>query len=350
MATDKPIYTKESFASGTRTEGLDDPWNLQESEVQPMVEEMMESNARINYVPDNSGLYGTDVPEKRVIYKRAINERVIRKKNAWITLGTDKPGDITDGLGRAGAQGANRIDIVVGRLASVNEGKGPRNRIRTGNNFIADAARIYICESTNIDEHFGIVDGRVPATTTDGHSGIAVKADIVRVIGREGIKIVTGQAKGTSETNSHGGKLYAAPPIELIAGNSNEPLEYLNPNTGQKELVRYLQPVALGDNTRDCIVELSAMIDNIWAALDNFLKTQMVYNSLIAAAAGPTAAVPGLAMWASVSAKGSADVLGNIAKSMSPLWNTRVSKLMWEQYYLMPYGYKNICSRHVFAT
>jgi hypothetical protein len=37
-------------------------------------------------------------------------------------------------------------------------------------------------------------------------SGIGIKADGVRVIGREGIKLVTGRMQGTNEKNSVDGK------------------------------------------------------------------------------------------------------------------------------------------------
>jgi hypothetical protein len=63
------------------------------------------------------GPLGTDVPEPRLHYIRARNEKVIKKKNAYITFGTDRPDGVGSGFGGKGAQRANRIDIVVGRMS-----------------------------------------------------------------------------------------------------------------------------------------------------------------------------------------------------------------------------------------
>ena len=77
--------------------------------------------------------------------------------------------------------------------------KPPKGSL-VGNSFEADAARIYISELTDIDKNFGVTEGK--SGEMKDRSGIGIKADGVRIIGREGVKIVTGRAGGTGEKNS----------------------------------------------------------------------------------------------------------------------------------------------------
>ena len=132
-------------------------------------------------------------------------EKVIKNDhNAWIVLGRDRPSAITSGYGGLGHTGAGSVDIVVGRMAGATDGP-------------------------NIDDNFALV-GNVRSLE---RSGIGIKADAVRVIGREGVKIVTGKAKNVEgagrggEKNSAGQRIETVAGIELIAGNDvdAQPLE-----------------------------------------------------------------------------------------------------------------------------
>ena len=65
-----------------------------------------------------------------------------------------------------------------------------------------------------------MVTPNIPAPTSFKpipRSGIALKADGVRLIGREGIKLVT----GVDSINSQGGTIEYAKGIDLIAGNDD---------------------------------------------------------------------------------------------------------------------------------
>ena len=82
-------------------------------------------------------------------------------------------------------------------------------------NFGADAARIYISQLTNVDTNFGISEGKTGLLKA--RSAVAIKADGVRIVAREGIKLVT----QTDVVNSQGGlspinDIYG---IDLIAMN-----------------------------------------------------------------------------------------------------------------------------------
>ena len=89
-------------------------------------------------------------------------------------------------------------------------------------------------------------------------SGIGIKADAVRIIGTEGIKLVT----RTTATNSKGGS--ATPSgIELIAVNDEEGL----------------QPMIRGQNMVEALSDLEKRINDLSAVVLNFLKTQTSFNS-----------------------------------------------------------------------
>jgi hypothetical protein len=331
----------------------------------------MEARKKQN-LPTNQvfgGPLNSDVAEPRVRYIDK-NEKVLRHKNAYITFGRDRPNAVWSGYGAKGAQRCARIDIVVGRMSSKPDlSKGDL----VNNSFSADAARIYLAQATSLDDYFGLADGtdgRVPnpkggillgdeISRYAGLSGIGIKADIVRVIGREGVKIVTGKGidfgsygpKG--ETNSRAGKIKrSSPPIELIAGNDTEADEINTFNSAglpTKEIIQRLQPVAKGDNTTDALLELSNMLDNIWGALYGFAMEQLKFNSMVGTLAA--ARVRKLA-WsfvplASYSGK---NFITMLIKTIMPLWQIRKQKMYWELNFLVPYGYKYICSKHVFST
>ena len=327
-----------------------------EKELLKTMKERLKNNLPVNKA--FGGPFGTDVPEPRMNYIRARNEKVIRKKNAYITFGTDRPAGVADGYGGKGAQRANRIDIVVGRMASKPQDPGTE----INNSFSADAARIYLSQATKIDAHFGLTDGIVSPESLEGHSGIGIKADAVRIIGREGVKIVTGKGKGfggyamTGETNSRGGKIFrAAPPIELIAGNSSASKSVAIFNidgTTRPEMINNLQPIAMGELTRDSLLELSDILDDLWSALYGFLMEQMTFNVLIGAgAAGSGVASPRHnAAWIPVGAYAAKNTIVMAQSGLNPMWNQRAKKLMWEVNYLKPFGYKYVCSRNVFST
>ena len=156
-----------------------------------------------------SGLYGTSQIKRELLYSKSPNEKVIEHDGSFITLGSDK---VTGIASTSTSTDAARIDLVVGRMSP----SSPEDLSFVDNNFQADAARIYISQLTDIDANFGIDPGK--SGFMKARSGIGIKADGVRVIGREGIKLVTGRMQGTNEKNSVDGKTLSAPKIELISG------------------------------------------------------------------------------------------------------------------------------------
>ena len=294
-----------------------------------------------NAVPANSGLLHTTVQEPVVNFNPAPQQLEINSQNASIVFGTDRPAGLADGYGAEGAQGANTIDIVVGRMSKARGGMGAEDGSVVENSFCADGARIYISEMTEVDKNFGLAG----YTSVPGTSAIGIKADNVRVIGTSGVKIVTGrsfacQGFGNSgESNTLGGDPGVAQPIELIAGNNTEPSQTPGGSLNITETIKTLQPINLGENTRDALKELGSLVEEILGTLFNMALLQTTFNSVL----GVTPFY-----WHSAAAQKVAEQY--VSKVIGPIWQTRANKIVWHTNHLEAAGYKYICSKNVFAT
>mgnify|MGYP003627683967 CR=1 FL=1 len=240
-------------------------------------------------------------------FQTAPNEKVIGQNGASIVFGTDRKDTLVSGFGAIGLP-SESMDLVVGRLASSNKGEGEDNCFITGPNFNADAARIYISRLTDVDLYFGI-DVAQPSAQK-GLSGVGIKADQVRIVGREGIKLVTGAMKldkGT-EVNSLGGKIPVAPKIDLMAGNSEEAL----------------QPIVKGDNLNACLLELGGFVDN------NSTQIALI-SDVLSSLCSVLAPEPFLASTKIISpiAITAIQVFGK-----NPGYQSRINKTLWEVNYL----------------
>tara|TARA_R100000008_G_scaffold14345_1_gene6981 strand:+ start:785 stop:1795 length:1011 start_codon:yes stop_codon:yes gene_type:complete len=207
-------------------------------------------------------------------------EKVIRgvDNNCFIVLGNDRVEKAHTGYGGKGHTQSDSIDIVVGLGGnSPKEVDGNDNEVTTNPNFYIDAARIYISQKTDIDKNFGIGQfgntGKNRSGVTQDNpndddggamaakSGIAVKADNVRIIGRESIRIVT----GTDALNSKEGEVLSNSGIEIVAMNK----------------VQDLQPMVLGDNLIQFGKEVMKKIRDISTILDAFVTYQTKFNGVV---------------------------------------------------------------------
>lgn len=292
-----------------------------------------------NNTPAYSGLFNNAVIEPKRNFIAAANNMLLTDstQNAAIVIGTDRPSSVGSGYGGLGAQGANTIDIVVGRMASnphLKDGAGVQN------SFSGDAARIYISQLTDIDLNFGLEEGFSGPSV--GRSAIGIKADAVRVIGREGVKIVSGRSfafKGHGmfgEQNARGGKIHQpAPPIELIAGNIKEEASLF----GFGPTKRHLQGVAKGENVRDAFRDLASVLDDVQGALSALAQVLTITCSAAAITPIPSQA----AAFAASSAIISSLILpaGHQARTTKTLWGINFTD---------PSGDKYVVSRNVYST
>ena len=197
------------------------------------------------------------VPE----YVEAPCETVYRgQNNSFIVLGRDRQSSRLSGYGGSGDTQASMIDLCVGRMAwSPASADEEGNTVHADPNFKVDAARIYISQKTDVDENFELCDGGVGNSKTK--SAIALKADGIRVIAREGIKLVT----RTDGKNSQGGEVLDVSGIDLIAGNDD----------------KNLQPIPLGINLAKALERMVHHIDKLNGIVDGFLMSQIQMNTAL---------------------------------------------------------------------
>ena len=274
------------------------------------------------------------------------SEKVIQNEGSFIVLGKDRPrGADPPGYGAINPGGrSSTIDLVVGRHSSGRGGKGPKDGTYTDNNFFTDAARVYISQMTDVDLNFGISEGVLKNSVA--RSAIAIKADGIRIIGREGVKIVTGRTHSTSagpkgETNSFGGKLEPAPPIELIAGNNGTGHRSVIAGLfGLPKKINYLQPALMGETTVDCLKELTDMVDKINGSVMNLAAILSAYMFIDG--------IDPLRPWSPAIA-GVCSTL-NLTDVLTPLYANKTGLWLMEVNYLQEYGSEYIGSRNVYLT
>lgn len=244
--------------------------NNDQTGLDPRIDEVLSNSTSNDLKSSNTGRCNTHIPEFVPEYEKAPIEKVINTKdiNSFIVLGKDRPSNLCSGYGGKGHTQAAAIDIVVGRYSAVPFGNVPQingdaKTVAISSNFTLDAARIYISQKTDVDTNFGLTAGKVGIS--NGKSAIAMKADGIRLIAREGIKIVS---SGTDKNNSQGGECTAPVGVDLIAGN---PID------------AELEPMVLGNK----LVEFlnNGIISNIQDLSDilfDFITQQIKYNSIIA--------------------------------------------------------------------
>ena len=185
------------------------------------------------------GLNNTPMVEPTSLLDPADCEKEISNGNSSIVLGKDRPSNKASGYGGEGGTGASSIDLVCGRLPL-----DPATSVDP--NFITDAARIHISQTTDVDKNFGLAEGSVGECT--GRSAIGIKADEVRIVGRHGIKIITeGRGSKLSKQKDPNEKQMSTVGIDLIAGNDSESLE----------------PIPLGDTLVLCLDDLVDLLGDL---------------------------------------------------------------------------------------
>ena len=185
---------------------------------------------KVKQGPGNKSLGGSNsrLVEPHGNYNQVDSETIYQgENNNFIILGRDRPSDPNSGYGGKGHSHTSTIRIVAGLHGrNVQEEKViSKKPLKTEVQFlnpdpILDAATIYLSQKTDIDRNFHInTGGRYGAPK--GRSAALIKADCIRLVGREGVKIVT----GTDKKNSLGKPITKPIGIELIAGNDTSDMQ-----------------------------------------------------------------------------------------------------------------------------
>lgn len=198
------------------------------------------------YDPTNDFKY--NVADAETVYKGA--------DNTWIVFGRDRPGGLDSGYGGRGHLKSGAIDIVTGRLSSLDA------RYISGfinSNVGADAARIYLSQKSDVDQNYFLANGVTGKSTA--LSTVIIKADAVRVIARDSLKIVT----NTDANLSNGTPSYEAYGAQFIGNNDS----------------RDMQPIPKGENLTTAFKELADYIEELNGIIMGFLKSQQTFNDAI---------------------------------------------------------------------
>lgn len=185
----------------------------------------LKENSPKDEAREYSGYFQSDILGPKPNYNIKESENILGgKHNTIIIMGRDRPGSEFSGKGSTASTNVGCIDIIAGLsgiLAREVDTEG--DKVLTNKSTELDSARIYISQRADIDskEYFGLAQGKVGNLTN--RSAIAIKADSVRVIGREGIKLVTSSDSYNGAAGMFIGDNVQG--IDLIAGNNDSDLQ-----------------------------------------------------------------------------------------------------------------------------
>ena len=275
------------------------------------------------------GFGGTKKIESVPEFIQADCETVIRgENNSWIVLGRDRPSGVFSGHGGAGSSHAASIDLCVGRGGAqakrTDENGSP---LYINNDFKSDAARIYISQKTDIDRNFGIVPG-IHGNPTN-RSAIGIKADNIRIVARESIKLVT----KTDDKNSRDGKINATMGIQLIAGDDDSDM----------------QPLVKGDNLMDVLDLILKDIESLTNVVHSVTLSQITFDAILQAHTHPT--TTGIAFPSpEVLIAGSFKSVKTVTMDAPSQIITTINGILTNITYLKKWGSRSIVSDHNYTN
>jgi hypothetical protein len=296
-----------------------------------------------------TGVYQTQLKEGAPIYDEAPSERVLKGDNqdTLIVLGRDRPYSFGSGQGARGGK-CGRIHLIAGLAA----GSQLKDNTYTGPNLITDASTVYISQRTNIDEYFGLPVGT--EHSSKNKSGIGIKADHVRIIGREHVKIYAGGAINIArpnkpirtilglnrERNSKGGDIITRGRIDLIADDYED-----------------IQPAVKGKNLEMYLIELHKTIQELTAEINEINKRAMKMNNALLLHQHPEVlgigGTPGIALTFQIFSQFPGQLKTSFNTSMMNLNLSieEINYLSWEGDDGKPYkGFAHILSDSVYIT
>jgi hypothetical protein len=207
-----------------------------------------------------------NLPESTPTFNKAPCETIFEgKNNTFIVLGRDRPGSLSSGYGGFGLAQAGSIDLVSGRASPFPVESLDNKKVYVDNSYEFDAARVVISQRTNIDENFKLASGSIGNSVN--RSAIGLKADSVRIMGREGIKLVT----SSDRFNSRGDTIARLNGIDLIAGNDSSDM----------------QPIPKGENLTEFLKEIMKTIQRhnseityIYGTITTLLEALMLHTHI----------------------------------------------------------------------
>jgi hypothetical protein len=224
-----------------------------------------------------SGIGGDNVPELNPLYNQYGYEVLYTgKHDSTIVLGRDRAGYMGShaGYGISGHTSCAAVDIVVGRQSSA-ENIDFKNQYLNPD-FGTDAARVYLSQKANIDDYLNLPKGK--GDISIARSAVALKADGVRIVARENLKLVV----GTEQKNSQGGNIVTTNGVDLIAGNLEDGNRIMNvADSAELQTLEIseggMQPIPLGINTVFALDQIVEKIDKLSAIVSSAGMTLITF-------------------------------------------------------------------------
>jgi hypothetical protein len=239
-----------------------------------------EDSEDVDSIVNSSGVGGDDLPELNVNLARySFEETLSRKYPNTIVLGRDRAGahGSERGYGLISNTECHSVDIVIGRKAC-DENFDIQNNQGIPPDFINDAARIYVSNRSDIDQYYLLPAGKNGDSIK--RSSVSAKADVVRLIGREGIKLVA----GTDQKNSQRETVVQFAGIELMAGDLEKCNRVMVTKDSREQQITEIgeggmQPIPLGVNTVFALDQIVDKIDGLAATVSTFaMRFNMFLN------------------------------------------------------------------------
>jgi hypothetical protein len=294
-------------------------------------------NAPENLRLDLRGLAGGALAEPQPSFITTSSEKIVKgANNQWIVFGRDRLQSRLSGYGGRGDTQAGSIDIVIGRYGAFAQSVDDTGqKVWCDPSVKYDAARIYISQKTDVDDNFYLADGQVGNAKTK--SAIALKADGIRIVAREGIKLIT----RTDAVNSQGGEIAEAVGIDLLATNNDEDL----------------QPIPKGNNLKEALDKLTCHVSKLNGIVDSLLMYQTSFNEALThhTHIAPLKIIPSPAgvgfVWETapslpVVSKGIKTMIDHLSQTKRSLMTHKSNLAMYKFKYFNPAGSKYINSRY----
>ena len=239
------------------------------------------------------------------------------ENNNFILLGRDRPSDANSGRGAKGYSHTSTIRLIAGLHGRdvkeervIDKSKNKTERLFLNPDPIKDAATLYLSQQTDVDKNFHINQGGRYGSPP-GRSAALLKADCIRLVGREGIKIVT----GVDKKNSLNHPMKKPIGIELISGNDTSDME----------------PIAKGKSVAKAFEDTAKLIQQLSAIVEQ----QGIAIQTLALGCIPTpfglAAFPALAPAAAVAIGFSTGAISFNATYKANLANFRELKIKYDK-------------------
>jgi len=238
-------------------------------ENQALLDKITSSDSNSDQYP--TGLFNTQASgDKGAKYpQKPVEEFIEGKTNSGIILGNNSPNGVASGYGGKGHTQCSEIKLFCGLGTSdgrayndsgerlycdfqAKEEPGPENT--------ETSSYIVISEKADPDSFMGL-SSTPGCFNAEARSSVVAKADVIRFVGREGIRLVT----CTSEKNSKDALISSVAGIDLCAGN----------------IVSEMQPMVKGANLVECIQELASRINDLKGVFDKFVEYQMDFNNSV---------------------------------------------------------------------